>query len=98
MGDDAIMTYTPGPWEVGEDDANGQAVVRSEHTEICTCWHHCVGSIEQQMRANALLIAAAPELLEALKAMVNECEAVGSPSLGAMAVAITAIAKAEPAP
>lgn len=55
--------HTPGPWRVAYDDHNGQAVVSSEHTEIATCWHHCVGSIEKQMRANARLIAAAPELL-----------------------------------
>ena len=65
------MTHTPGPWEIAEDDANGQAVVRGEHTEIATCWHHCVGSLEIEMRANARLISAAPELLEALKEAKN---------------------------
>ena len=59
------QTHTPGPWEVAADDRNGQAVVRAEHNEVATCWHHCVGSIEKEMRANARLIAAAPELLAA---------------------------------
>lgn len=59
--------HTSGPWRVAYDDANGQAVVSGEHTEICTCWHHCVGSIEKQMRCNAQLIAAAPEMLKALE-------------------------------
>lgn len=58
--------HTPGPWEVGELDHNGQRIVRGEHIEICTCWHHSVGSIEKEMEANARLIAAAPDLLEAL--------------------------------
>lgn len=58
--------HTPGPWEVGEDDRNGQAIVRGEHIEIATCWHHCVGSIEKEMRANAVLIAAAPDMLATL--------------------------------
>lgn len=62
------MKHTPGPWEVGDLDQNSQRIVRSEHIEICTCWHHCVGSIEKQMEANARLIAAAPEMYEALKA------------------------------
>ena len=63
--------HTPGEWRVAEDDQNGQAIVRAEHTEICTCWHHCVGSIEQQMRANARLIAGAPAMLEALQACLG---------------------------
>jgi hypothetical protein len=54
--------HTPGPWTVAEDDINGQAIVRGRHTEIATCWHHCLGSLEIQMRANARLIAAAPEM------------------------------------
>lgn len=57
---------TPGPWAVDYLDKNGQRVVRGEHIEIATCWHHSVGSIEQEMEANARLIAAAPELLDAL--------------------------------
>lgn len=57
--------FTAGPWFVAEHDSNGQAVVRSADIEVCTCWHHCVGSIEQEMRANARLLAAAPALLEA---------------------------------
>lgn len=58
--------HTPGPWEIGEDDRNGQSIVRGEHTEIATCWHHCVGSLEKQMRANAILIATAPDMLTTL--------------------------------
>lgn len=61
------ITHTPGPWKLYPDDENGQAVVGGQHTEIATCWHHCLGSIEKQMRANARLIAAAPDLLNALE-------------------------------
>lgn len=57
------MSRTKGPWHVAYIDENGQAVVSGEHTEVATCWHHCVTSIEQEMRANARLIAAAPDLL-----------------------------------
>ena len=61
--------HTPGPWEVAYLDKNGQSVVKAEHIEVCTCWHHCVGSIEKEMHANARLIAAAPDMLAALQAM-----------------------------
>lgn len=55
--------HTPGPWFAAEDDSNGQAVVRNKDIEVATCWHHCVGAIEREMRANAQLISAAPDLL-----------------------------------
>lgn len=55
---------TPGLWEVGDLDQHGQRIVRSEHIEICTCWHHSVGAIEAEMEVNARLIADAPALLD----------------------------------
>lgn len=58
--------HTPGPWQVAYLDQNGQAVVKGEHIEIASCWHHCVGSIEKEMYANAHLIAAAPDMLNVL--------------------------------
>ncbi len=61
--------HTPGPWKVAGDDINGQAIVRGEHVEVATCWHHCLGSLEIKMRANARLIAAAPDLLEACQTL-----------------------------
>ena len=61
--------HTPGPWRVAYLDCNRQSVVMGEHIEIATCWHHSVGSIEKEMHANARLIAAAPDLLEALNAV-----------------------------
>lgn len=63
--------HTPGPWEVAYLDHAEQRVVRAEHYEVCTCWHHSVGSIEKEMEANARLIAAAPELMEALKEVMS---------------------------
>jgi hypothetical protein len=63
----ASPAWTEGPWEVIEPDENGQAVVKGRHTEVATCWHHCVVQIEKQMHANAALIAAAPDLAKALK-------------------------------
>lgn len=66
-----MSKHTPGPWEVAYQDKNGQSVVKGEHIEVATCWHHCVGSIEKEMHANARLIAAAPDLLDALKQAVK---------------------------
>ena len=60
--------WTPGDWASDYLDQNGQRVVSGQHIEICTCWHHSVGSIEKEMEANAHLIAAAPELAEAVRA------------------------------
>ncbi len=90
--------HTPGPWKVAGDDINGQAIVRGEHVEIATCWHHCLGSLEIQMRANARLIAAAPELLEALEALMVTIDAQINAGLRwdpeEVAAARSAIAKA----
>ena len=67
------MKHTPLPWELSDHDANGQRIVRGEHIEICTCWHHCVGSIEKEMEANAAFIVQAcnshDDIVAALEAM-----------------------------
>lgn len=86
--------HTPGPWEVSEDDQNGQAVVSSPETEIATCWHHCVGSLEKEMRANARLIAAAPELLDACEALLERYRIMVAADGPECLQAIAAIAKA----
>lgn len=70
------MTHTPGPWAVAYLDRHHQRVVEGEHIEICTCWHHSVGAIEKEMEANARLIAAAPDLLEALRGLLPYAEMV----------------------
>ena len=69
--------HTPGPWyaESGHKQQNGQvywqitdgndAIMQNQF-----CW--CQGSHE----ANARLIAAAPDLLEALEAALNEADGV----------------------
>jgi hypothetical protein len=65
---------TPAPWRVAYLDRNGQRVVKGEHIEIATCWHHSVGAIEKEMEMNARLIAAAPDMLEALRAAEGHLE------------------------
>lgn len=66
-----MSKHTPGPWKIGYKDGNEQLVIMNQHIEIATCWHHCVEAIEEEMQYNARLIAAAPELLKALKVVVE---------------------------
>ena len=65
--------HTPGPWivaedQVGDDDGNVIADV-TRYNE----WNTTEGIVTKEMpwEANAHLIAAAPELLEALKELYN---------------------------
>ncbi len=69
--------HTPGPWAVTGLDQHAQRIVKGEHIEICTCWHHSVGALEKQMEANAHLIAAAPDLLAALEFYTHDDIVIG---------------------
>lgn len=61
---------TPGPWEVMNDDGEFK-VVQSGSIEYGDGWKsYCDICSEVSMTQNARLIAAAPELLEALQEMV----------------------------
>lgn len=40
------------PWRVMDEDSNGQIIIGGE-IEIATFWHHSVGALEKEMRANA---------------------------------------------
>lgn len=97
------VKHTPGPWSVSYLDKNGKSVVKAEHIEVATCWHHCVGAIEKEMHYNARLIAAAPELLEALieymraVAVMNAAMNDGINVHGALSVMIGATDNAEAA-
>jgi hypothetical protein len=59
---------TEGPYQEYPDDQNDQAVIGGAHFEIATFWHHCVGSIEKEMRANAAFVLWAFENAPALAA------------------------------
>ena len=60
-----------GPWELDELDKNGQRVIRQEHIELATSWHHSVGSIEKEMEANAALTVAMRNALPSLLARIE---------------------------
>jgi hypothetical protein len=79
-------THTPGPWRAG---GMGMVVDLNQDGIALTS----VSKPSMECEANARLIAAAPELLKALKAMVWTFEKLGNGK--AITQARTAIAKAE---
>lgn len=80
------IQHTPGPWRVQGTGIWGGHADGLERL-IAGLWTHYVG--QQQTEANARLIAAAPELLEALKALLSP------DAEGDVDMAIAAIRKAE---
>ena len=59
--------HTPGPWNIVESNKiDEEAHIQTDLKSICRMWIQ----MDSQDMANARLIAAAPELLEALTAMV----------------------------
>ena len=63
--------HTPGPWKLAGYD-KGKSIYEDVHfgndkqDTICRLFFHEIPIADEQVRANARLIAAAPELLEAL--------------------------------
>ncbi len=93
--------HTPGPWYAEVDDDGEFFIMTAGPRYIC-----CGGSVHARMnenKANAPLIAAAPELLEALKFAGPQLEVLHQHYSGSDAAAIfkiigmcrAAIAKAE---
>ena len=92
-----MTKHTPGPWklELGRDGAprglRGPAEV--EHRNIVN-WNGFSSPTKPASMANARLIAAAPELLEALLLMIRLHELSDSPEGDITRIARSAIAKA----
>lgn len=95
------MKHTPGPWVI---DANPFEVWISKgpgHGLVCHCAPYCPPSPNseqgQEFVANARLIAAAPELLEALKGIleIGKRDTTNPKYDGYYETARAAIAKAE---
>ena len=99
--------HTPGPWETKPEECD-KPYIRIRGTRLgsrykvanaITPVYDGVGAREaEETRANARLIAAAPELLEALQAIINDglhCDVV--PHLHTKARAAIAKATGEPA-
>jgi len=66
--------HTPAPWEVNPRATRN---VRHGNLTIANCSSSQDGSREEQEIANAKLIAAAPELLEALEELIKVYERNG---------------------
>ena len=89
--------HTPGPWMAVPGGRHDQEVIiTTQHrldqsfSEICGLDVEFTGKHGDEQKANARLIAAAPEMLRALRAIVEE-----SNDPGAVDCARAAIAKAE---
>jgi hypothetical protein len=87
------LSHTPGPWETGrnmhgfDSTYSGPTIYSADHLMIAETLG---GMPDEQVAANARLIAAAPDLLSALREI-----AAFDPHPTAQAVALRAIAKAE---
>ena len=66
-------THTPGPWTVGVPsfDVLGLGCLSGIHGEAFVICDMCVGYPKETQEANARLIAAAPELFELAKRVMN---------------------------
>lgn len=89
--------HTPGPWHV--DSSMAAYRVASDSVVICELFGVAIPPQPAVEHANAHLIAAAPELLEALEEMVAMMDCGDEPGAGsewhAKAVAVIAEAKGD---
>jgi len=69
------MKHTPGPWVVESKSQEGSFIIsrpgRKDGTAFSSWWIAFVGPCLENDIANALLIAAAPDLLAACKALTE---------------------------
>jgi hypothetical protein len=107
-------THTPGPWrlewDAPEEDDDSALVIGANNATVCDLGnvpHSADAYAEGVFMANARLIAAAPEVLAALKQIVAEYKSLwdeiadqdsGSPNTPCYARALDVIAKAEGLP
>lgn len=93
---DTMTQYTPGPWEADliDSDIPPYWIVKDQYGDTAKV----IGpAYDTETKANARLIAAAPELLEALKTLVRRVERANAHTTLGCAVepARAAITKAE---
>lgn len=63
--------YTPGPWRIGTPPPNGEQTIGTLNGLMVAV--ATTGAEMEETKANARLIAAAPELLEALQSVLDNC-------------------------
>ncbi len=93
--------HTPGPWEVEEGGGNNLRVVGTGNNSCIICGMPTWDAQPEEMDGNARLIAAAPALLAACKALLAEFpeppnDFVARFPSSAVRTARAAIAQAEP--
>ena len=67
------MNHTPGPWRIS---SKSKYLVKTDEYRICQVFRSTIDpSLNEQAEADARLIAAAPDLLEALKEVLKGMEA-----------------------
>ena len=76
---------TPGPWRVGDNVPDNDTSILADFaghpTTICECFNHArIGRNDD--KANARLIAAAPDLLEALRLVLEHAEWIAAVHVG----------------
>lgn len=82
--------HTPGPWQVGESISGKPLIVTKSHGTIA----QPTGGFENEIKANARLIAAAPDLLAIVKELLI-CGPNAGHNQDLLTSAIEAVAKAE---
>lgn len=98
-----MSAHTPGPWELDEGDDGDNFTIRAdgEFVTRLTKSRYTDDRRDPEAYANAALIAAAPDLLAALKALADEYGpnagrmAIGSPRRELWRAAGAAITRAE---
>jgi len=101
-----MSKHTPGPWKIGSEQTDGlgrYAQVQSSEefgdivARVCVA-HNANHTLNRSGRANARLIAAAPELLEALELILpylTDGEDAGDEATALAPIVRAAIAKAK---
>jgi len=101
-----MTTYTPGPYTVRPSQFDNELLILADETCIAAVpiWENDDegDTLAEQSRANAALLVAAPELLEALELCVDVLGELarlddGTPSVSALNMARAALAKARSA-
>jgi hypothetical protein len=95
-----MSKHTPGPWAVHPVRARVDAFNSGDALPVCELLWPTDERTEEETEANAALIAAAPDLLEALQRLRNEAKLTGLDQQAGwdawFAMADEALAKAEP--
>lgn len=90
--------HTPGPWRVQSFLQEGWLIVENRSRCVCRCYAYKEGHAnDMEQEANARLIAAAPDLLEALEECRGQLALIESKSAYEQPFVLRLIARADAA-